>query len=215
MTWHRILPASDKYFVCSGSCIHSVTNTLKSSISGTKLTREFVIAINIHLMLVTAYESPCQNFLHRNHRYSFLSAYTVNSIVLHLFMSLCLHTQTPKILFYVTFPTKKTCDEYKVGRNIYTVLITDPWTIGQALCAGHPQSCQCVRGGVWRRLMKVLCCRIGLMALGFTLSPRWQWEHSAIILSLSLLLVDHSCVGVLQLRLWFLFIEGWLICSFL
>lgn len=61
-----------------------------------------------------------------------------------------------------------------------------------------PSPASVSRGGVWRRLMKVLSCRIGLMALGFTPSPRWQWEHSAIILSLSLLFFsDHSWVEVL------------------
>lgn len=41
--------------------------------------------------------------------------------------------------------------------------------------------------------MKVLSCRVGLMALGSTPSPEWQCEHSAIILSLSLLFsFDHS-----------------------
>lgn len=50
----------------------------------------------------------------------------------------------------------------------------DQWTDVEAASTGHPQSCQCVRGGVWRRLMKVLSYRVGLMALGFTRSPRWQ-----------------------------------------
>lgn len=78
--------------------------------------------------------------------------------------------------------------------NHYTSLIK--WVLdrraGQVCGPTPPQSCQCVRRGVWRRLMKVLSCRVGLMALGSALRLQWPWEHSAIILSLSLLFVDHS-----------------------
>lgn len=35
--------------------------------------------------------------------------------------------------------------------------------------------------------MKVLSCTVRLMALGFTQISKWKWEHSAIMLSLSLL----------------------------
>lgn len=40
--------------------------------------------------------------------------------------------------------------------------------------------------------MKVLSCTVQLMALGFTQISKWKWEHSAIMLSLSLLFFDHS-----------------------
>lgn len=79
-----------------------------------------------------------------------------------------------RITFISTLVWPSVCDghsrngQIKKKKQTCSILIQHYWTKGRAT-VGHPQSCQCVTEGVWRRLMKVLCLRVGLMTLGSAL----------------------------------------------
>lgn len=193
--------------LCRGSCFCSVINTLQFVMSGTKPSWEIVIPANIDFFIFTEYENPSQKFQFRSSRRS-VDPVALPSVGLHALIYSVSNTELV-IYAFISFKIEHKL-QVQQWKHMFPKRIVGQK--GRPCVPANPMSCQCVRGGVWRRLMKVLSCRVGLMALGSTLSPRRQWEHSAIILSLSLLFVDHSrnlVCFVLSSLLFFPLKDGW------